>query len=93
MYEEWFEKLAQKLNITRVNNRQNIIELELPQDLSNKLEGDKLFLTIYNINPKFKISYKMRKIYISLSLLNLDKHFIYYLVPLLDEIINMTNNN
>lgn len=93
MYEEWFEKLAQKLNITRVNNRQNIIELELPQDLSNKLEGDKLFLTIYNINPKFKISYKMRKIYISLSLLNLEKHFIYYLVPLLDEIINMTNNN
>ena len=44
-------------------------------------------------NTKFKISYKMRKIYISLSLLNLDKHFIYYLVPLLDEIINMTNNN
>ena len=31
----------------------------------------------------------MKKIYVSLSLVNLEKHFVYYLVPLLDEIKNM----
>lgn len=90
MYEEWFEKLAQQLGIRRVKQMDNLIEIELPEELSNKIEGDKLFLIIYNINPKFRLSYKMKKIYITLPLLNLEKHFIYYEVALLNEIINMT---
>lgn len=89
MYEEWFEKLAKKLNISRINQTESVIEIELPEDISNKIEGEKLFLVTYNINPKFKLSYKMKKIFISLPKVNLDKHFIYYEVKLLDEIINM----
>lgn len=89
MYEEWFEKLARLLNITRVKQTESLIELELGEDVSNKIEGDKLFLIAYNINPKFRLAYKMKKIYISLPKVNLDKHFIYYEVKLLDEILNM----
>ena len=89
MYEEWFEKLARLLNITRVKQTESLIELELSEEVSNKIEGDKLFLIAYNINPKFRLAYKMKKIYISLPKVNLDKHFIYYEVKLLDEIVNM----
>lgn len=89
MYEEWFEKLARLLNITRVKQKESLIELELSEQVSNKIEGDKLFLIAYNINPKFRLAYKMKKIYISLPKVNLDKHFIYYEVKLLDEIVNM----
>ena len=89
MYEEWFEKLARLLNITRVKQTESLIELELSEEVSNKIEGDKLFLIAYNINPKFRLAYKMKKIYISLPKVNLDKHFIYYEVKLLDEILNM----
>ena len=89
MYEEWFEKLANKLNITRVKQTDASIELELSEDVSNKIEGDKLFLLAYNINPKFRFSYKMKKIFITLPKVNLEKHFIYYEVKLLDEIVNM----
>ena len=89
MYEEWFEKLARLLNITRVKQTESLIELELSEEVSNKIEGDKLFLIAYNINPKYRLAYKMKKIYISLPKVNLDKHFIYYEVKLLDEILNM----
>ena len=89
MYQEWFEKLAQRLGIKRIIQNETTIEVELPEDVSNKLEGDKLFLTIYNINPKFRLSYRMKKIYISLPKVNLQEHFIYYEVALLNEIIEM----
>ena len=89
MYEEWCEKLARLLNITRVKQTESLIELELSEEVSNKIEGDKLFLIAYNINPKFRLAYKMKRIYISLPKVNLDKHFIYYEVKLLDEIVNM----
>lgn len=89
MYEEWFEKLARKLNITRVKQTESLIEVELPEELSNKIAGDKLFLIAYNINPKFRLSYRLKRIFISLPTINLEKHFVYYEVSLLNEIINM----
>lgn len=89
MHEEWFSELANQLNIKRVKQTETLLELELPTDISDKIQGDKLFLIAYNINPKFRLSYRMKKIYVSLSLVNLEKHFVYYLVPLLDEIKNM----
>lgn len=91
MHEEWFDALAQQLNIVRVKQTDTLLELELPEDVSNKVQGDKLFLVAYNINPKFRLSYRMKKIYISLSLVNLEKHFVYYLVLLLNEIIDMVS--
>src|SRR5574344_908206 len=90
MYEEWFEKLANKLNITHVTKTDTLITIELPEDISNKIDGEKLFLITYNINIKYRLKYSFKRIQISLPLIDLDKHFIYYEVRLLDEIINMT---
>ena len=92
MHEEWFEKLAQQLGIKNVRQSNSLLEIELPEDISNMIEGDKLFLIVYNINPKFRLSYRMKKIMIALPLINLDKHFIYYSVKLLDEINNMVKD-
>ncbi len=89
MHEEWFEKLAKDLNIKRVKQTETLLEIELPEELSNKVAGDKLFLVAYNINPKFRLSYRMKRIYVNLSLLGLDRHFVYYVVDLLKEIKGM----
>ena len=89
MYEEWFEKLAEKLGVNRVIKNDTTITIELPEDVSDKIDGEKLFLITYSINPRYKLSYKLKKINIMLPLINLDKHFIYYEVKLLNEIINM----
>lgn len=89
MYEEWFEHLADNLGIKQVRQFNNNMEIVLPEGVSNKLEGDKLFLVSYNINPKFRLSYKNKEIHVLLPLLRLEKHFIYYSVDLLEKIGDM----
>ena len=86
MYEEWFEKLARSLNITRVTQTERLIEIELPEELSSYIKADKLFLESYNINPNLKFAYQNKRIKITLMLKPNDKHFLYTFVPVLDLI-------
>ena len=88
MYEEWFEKLASKLKIIKVTQTDRLITLELPTEISEKVKGDKLFLEAYSITPKFQFKYFNKHIIISLPIKQLDKHFIYYLVELLEKLNN-----
>lgn len=87
MYEEWFEKIAKKLNITRVKQTEREIVIEIPEDISSNIKGDKLFLESYSINPKFQIKYENKRIIISLLIKNLEYHFLYSVVPLFDKIL------
>ena len=86
MYEEWFEKLTIKLNINTVIQTKTFIEIHLPEELSNTINGEKLFLKIYSINSRFNIRYMNKSIIIKLPIINLEKHYLYYLVKLLEEI-------
>lgn len=90
MYEEWFEKLARELNINNVIQTNNYVEIYLPVDISSKTNGEKLFLKLYSINPKFNVKYLNKRIIIKLPTINLEKHYLYYLVDLLEEIISDT---
>lgn len=101
MYEEWFEKLALSLHIERVVQNNKIVELEIPANLTKKLKFDKLFMQIYNICPKIQFRSMLNNVYITLPIGNLSKHFVYYLVDILnlikDEVskeeITEANNN
>ena len=86
MYEEWFEKLAERLKITKVIQNKLYVLLWLPEETSNKVKGDKLFLQAFNINQKFEIKYENNQIGIKLNIVNNEKHFLYYIVPLLQKI-------
>ena len=86
MYEEWFEKLAKTLNITKVTQTERFVEVELPEELSSHIKADKLFLESYNINPNLKFAYLNKKIKITLMLKLNDKHFLYTFVPVLELI-------
>ena len=90
MYEEWFEKLALRLNISKVVQNSNYIEVYVPSAISEKVDGEKLFMVLYSINPKFNLRYFNKEIIIKLNLKGLDKHYLYYFVPLLEEIIKET---
>lgn len=87
MYEEWFEKLALKIGITNVRQSEREIEIEIPREVSSKIKGDELFIKAYQINPRFRLKYLHNQVIIALTLLNQNKHFLYYIVPLLEEII------
>ena len=88
MYEEWFEKISEDLKITKVIQNERFVEIELPEEISSQTKGDKLFLESYNINANFKFRYFNKRIIISLPLKGLEKHFLYYFVPLLNIIKN-----
>ena len=86
MYEEWFEKLANRLNITKVVQNNRLIQFWLSEKTSTKIKGDKLFLEAYSINPKFQIKYENKQISILLPILYQEKHFIYDVVALVQKI-------
>ena len=88
MYEEWFEKLANILEISNVNQTKTFIDMELSENISSKINGEELFMMSYDISKNFRFSFKNNKIHIILDVVNLDKHFLVYLVELLSLLIN-----
>ncbi len=86
MYEEWFEKIARSLGIKRVMQNDRLVEIELPESVSDNIKADKLFMEAYSINNRFKFRYFNKRIIISIPSKGLEKHFLYYLVPLLEKV-------
>lgn len=86
MYEEWFEKMARELKINRINQTNNLIEIILPKDLTKNVNGELLFFEVYDISKKFRFNMRLGSLVISLDISNLEKHFIYYLINLMEVI-------
>ena len=87
MHEEWFEKQALTLGIKTVRQSDREIEIELPIEVSDKIKGDEFFIKAYNINPRFRLKYEHKQVIIALTLLNQKEHFLYYVVPLMEEVM------
>ena len=87
MYEEWFEKIAKKYNIKQVVQTDRSIEITLPEDVSSNIKGDKLLIEAMNLSRSFNIKYVNKKISILLYTKDLPKHFIFYIVTLLEKIL------
>lgn len=83
MNEEWFEKLALNLNINRIKQGKDFVELTLDKDLSSKINGEVLFLESLKLTSNFKFKMFAGCLTVNLNTKNLDKHFIYYLIDLL----------
>ena len=83
MYEEWLEKLVNKLNITNIEQTKNSIIVELPKELTNNISGDVLFSKLSDITRNFRFSMAHNNLFITLDIINLDKHFVYYLIDLM----------
>ena len=82
MYEELFEKQIKELNIKNVNQTKNFIAITFNKELSNKIDGENLFMDVLSLSRKFRFSMKNNELTITLDTVGLDKHFIYYLIDL-----------
>lgn len=87
MHEELFEKEAEKLNIKHIKQTKTTIEITLDKNITNNLDGEKMFSEVSDLSRMFRFSMKMGNLTIILDTVKLDKHFIYYLLDLL-KIIN-----
>lgn len=86
MHEQLFEKKAKELSITNIRQTKNSVTITLPKEYNDTLDGDKLFVDVISLNRLFRFSMKLGMITIELPIINLDKHYIYYLNDLLDII-------
>ncbi len=87
MYEEWFEKLAGKLEISNVLQTKTFIDMELSENISNKINGEDLFMMCNDISKNFRLSFKNNRIHIIFDIVNLDKHFLLYIIELLEKLV------
>ena len=86
MYEEWFEKLAKKYEIEQVNTTKNSIEMVFSKDMTMKIDGEKLFEDSFKISPMFRFKMMADRLIVVLDTIKLEKHYVYYLVDLLDKL-------
>ena len=86
MYEEWFEKLAEKYEVEQVNNTKNSLELVFSKEMTMKIDGEKLFEDSFKISNMFRFKMMADRLIVVLDTIKLEKHYVYYLVELLDKL-------
>ncbi len=92
MYEEWFEKLAKKLEIEQVKQTRTTVELYFSENMSNKVDGEKLFMDAYEISRSFRFQLKSNHLIIILDLTKQDEHYLITLTKLLDKVVLKPDN-
>lgn len=86
MHEEWFEKLAKKLGVVEVNQNRNSISLVFNEEMSSKIDGEQLFLDACNISRMFRFQFKNNNLIVVLDTIKLERHYLFYLLSLLNKI-------
>ena len=86
MYEEWFEKLAKKLQINKVRQTKNSIELIIEEKTLSRIDVEEIFVEAIHITQMFRFMSRGSNLVIVLDIIKLEKHPIYYLVDLLSKI-------
>lgn len=84
MHEELFENKAKQFNIKRIVQTKNSISIYIPRDITESLNGDQLFLDVCSLTRKFRFGMKNKELLITLDTVTLDRHYIYYLLDMLD---------
>ena len=84
MHEELFEKEIKSLKFKNVNQTKNFISITLNKELTKQIDGELLFLDVISLTRKFRFSMKNEELNITLDIVGLDKHFIYYLIDMVD---------
>jgi transcription-repair coupling factor (superfamily II helicase) len=86
MYEELFESLAKKYEVKEVHQTKNSIELIFSEEMSNKIDGEDLFLTAFNLSRMFRFQMKHNNLIVILDTIKLDKNYVLLLTEVLSNI-------
>ena len=86
MYEEWFEKLADKVKMEKLVQTKNSVEMYFDINLSKVINMEELFVESFKITPMFRFKSTSSKIIIILDTIKLEKNPLYYLIELLEKI-------
>ena len=93
MHEELFENKAKDVGISKIIQTKNSIAIYIPYEITSKVNGDELFLNICSLTRKFRFGMKNKELIITLDTVTLDKHYVYYLLDMLDILKNSIKEN
>ena len=88
MYEQLLEYNFNKLGIHDIKQTKNSITVILLKELLNNINTDDLFVNVTSLSRNFRFSLQFEQLHITLDIVNLDKHYIYYLIDLSNILIN-----
>ena len=84
MQEELFQYLAKKKGVVKVEQLPKVINVYFNDYVSNNTNMFDVLSSLYKISTNYKVEYINKILKISLSLADLDKHFTYYLIKMLE---------
>lgn len=85
--EKYLESLLHSLNVKNVMEAKLLVSVIIPEEKSNNIDGQKLFIDAYKIDRNFNFEYRNRQIIIKLSKKLNDKSWIYSMTSLLETLI------
>lgn len=86
MHEELFETLASELKINKIRQTKNFIEIIMPLEISKNINIGDLFMETSYMTRMIRFSMRGKLVVLTLDTVKLDKHFIYYLIEILELI-------
>jgi transcription-repair coupling factor (superfamily II helicase) len=86
MYEKLFEYLATIKGVERIRNTKNNVTFILSKEASKNINGEYLFLKANEISKFIRFTYRLEQINIIVDTIKLPKHYLYYIVDLLEVI-------
>jgi transcription-repair coupling factor (superfamily II helicase) len=89
MYEQLLEYNFNKIGITDIRQTKNSISVIISKELLKIINTDDLFVNVTSLSRNFRFASKFNQLHITLDIVNLDKHFIYYLI----DLSNILNNS
>ena len=86
MYEKLFEYLASKKGIEKVRESKNNITFIINKEKSQEVNGEYLFMKANDISKFIRFTYRLDRINIIIDTIKLDRHYIYFIVDLLEAL-------
>ena len=84
MYSEWFEKMAREEGVVMAMDNKNETTLVIDEKHSSQIEGDIIFHKLMSISRNISLNYRQNEYFITLLKKDLDKHYLLYLIKIVE---------
>lgn len=85
--ERYFESLLRKMEVTKVKELDTYVLLEIPQEYTKKLDGEKLLMASLPYDKKIKIAYRNETFEITIEKTSKDRKWLYIINKFLEDIM------